>query len=43
LIDWYVRKKDPIGADAKILPLASGFIAGDALVGVGNAVVTIRG
>ncbi len=42
LIDWYVRKKDPIGADARILPLASGFIAGDALVGVGNAVVTIR-
>jgi uncharacterized oligopeptide transporter (OPT) family protein len=42
LIDWYVRKKDPRGADAKILPLASGFIAGDALVGVGNAVVTLN-
>jgi putative OPT family oligopeptide transporter len=41
LIDWYVRKKDPQGADGKVLPLASGFIAGDALIGVGNAVVTI--
>lgn len=41
IIDWYVRKKDPRGADAKILPLASGFIAGDALIGVGSAVVNI--
>jgi putative OPT family oligopeptide transporter len=42
LIDWYVRRKDPHAADAKILPLASGFIAGDALIGVGNAVVTLN-
>ena len=34
LIDWAVRRKDPRGADAKMLPLASGFIAGEALVAV---------
>jgi uncharacterized oligopeptide transporter (OPT) family protein len=34
LIDWGVRRRDPRGADAKMLPLASGFIAGEALVAV---------
>ncbi len=34
LIDWIVRKRDPKGTDAWILPLASGFIAGEALVAI---------
>jgi len=31
-IDWIVRKRNPKGADIWLLPLASGFIAGEALV-----------
>jgi uncharacterized oligopeptide transporter (OPT) family protein len=34
LIDWFLRKRDPKGADTWVLPLASGFIAGEALVAV---------
>lgn len=34
LIDWFARRRDPKGTDAWILPLASGFIAGEALVAI---------
>jgi len=34
LIDFFVRRRDPEGTDAWILPLASGFIAGEAMVAI---------
>jgi uncharacterized oligopeptide transporter (OPT) family protein len=43
LIDWVVRVRDPKGADAKMLPLASGFIAGEALVAVILPVLIVLG
>ncbi|MBL8863691.1 MAG: OPT/YSL family transporter [Planctomycetes bacterium] len=32
LIDWFFRRRDPRGVDRWSLPLASGFIAGEALI-----------
>jgi uncharacterized oligopeptide transporter (OPT) family protein len=32
LIDWFFRRRDPKGVDRWSLPLASGFIAGEALI-----------
>jgi uncharacterized oligopeptide transporter (OPT) family protein len=34
LIDWAARRRDPQGSDRWVLPLASGFIAGEALIAV---------
>lgn len=34
VIDWVVRRRDPEGTSAWLLPLASGFIAGEALIAV---------
>jgi uncharacterized oligopeptide transporter (OPT) family protein len=34
LIAWYVNKRNPKSGDSVVLPLASGFIAGEALVAV---------
>lgn len=34
LIDWFVRKRSPKTAETIMLPLASGFIAGEALVAI---------
>jgi uncharacterized oligopeptide transporter (OPT) family protein len=31
-IDWVFRRRDPVGTDRWMLPLASGFIAGEALI-----------
>jgi uncharacterized oligopeptide transporter (OPT) family protein len=34
VIDWFARRRDPKATDAWILPLASGFIAGEALIAI---------
>ncbi len=34
LIDWFARRRDPKTTDAWILPLAAGFIAGEALIAI---------
>jgi uncharacterized oligopeptide transporter (OPT) family protein len=43
VIDWILRKRDPKGTDAWILPLASGFIAGEALVAIVLPLLIILG
>ena len=34
LVDWFARRRDPAGVDGWMLPLASGLIAGEALVAI---------
>ena len=34
LVDWFARRRDPVGVDGWMLPLASGLIAGEALVAI---------
>jgi hypothetical protein len=43
LIDAFARRRDPQGTDAWILPLASGFIAGEALVAIVLPILIIVG